>query len=398
MTPLGPWRELVQRTIDRVAGAVLAVLLLAVPVAASDRYALIVSGANGEATYSEPYGQWRQSTVTALLEKLEFDDAKILTLFDGGDANHAATAAGVRRSLDAIRARMRPDDLLFVLLIGHGSFDGTEAKFNLVGPDLSSTEWAALLKPVPGQIVVVNTTAASFPFLAHLSRPRRVVITATDSVAQRFDTVFPEFFVRALTDASADLDKNGRVSVWEAFAAASMGVRRHYTQRGQLATEHAIIDDNGDGIGREAGGEGTDGSLSSRVYLDPDVAGSAPTDEELLLLLQKRATLQIDVDELKQRRQLMTPGEYQQEFERLMIAFAAVSREIRRKQKTAATTAAAASSPDRTARSSGATGLATSTLVSASRARPRDDRAPGPRFPDRCSSCREESRTPRWRP
>src|SRR6185436_16418529 len=112
------------------------------------------------------------------------------------------------------------------------------------------------------------------------------------------------------------------------------GVRRYYTQRGQLATEHAIIDDNGDGAGREAGADGTDGSLSSRLYLDPDVAGAAPTDEVLLLLLQKRATLQIDVDELKQRRQLMTADEYQKEFERLMVALASVSRDIRKRQKT----------------------------------------------------------------
>ena len=310
------------------------VLLVAAPVAASERYALIVSGANGEASYADQYGQWRQSTVTALLEKLGFDDAKILTLFDGGDANHASTAAGVRRSIDAIRAKMQPDDLLFVLLIGHGSFDGTEAKFNLVGPDLSSAEWAALLKPVPGQIVVVDTTAASFPVPRASRGPPPVVITATDSVAQRFDTVFPEYFVRALTDANADLDKNGRVSVWEAFAAASMGVRRYYTQRGQLATERALIDDNGDGVGRETGGEGTDGSFSSRLYLDPDVPGAAPTDEELLQLLQKRAAIQIDVDELKQRRQLMTPAEYEKEFERIMVALATVSRDIRRKQKT----------------------------------------------------------------
>ena len=320
--------------VPRVLTLLSVLMAVSAPVGASERFALIVSGAHGEASYAEPYGQWRQSTVTALLEKLEFDDAKILTLFDGGDANHAATAAGVRRSLDAIRAKMRADDLLFVLLLGHGSFDGTEAKFNLVGPDLSSAEWAALLKPMPGQVVIVNTTAASFPFLAHLSGARRVVITATDSVAQRFDTVFPAFFVRALTDASADLDKNGRVSIWEAFAAASMGVRRYFTQRGQLATEHAIIDDNGDGIGREAGGDGTDGSVSSRTYLDPDVPGAAPTDEALLLLLQKRGSLQIDVDELKQRRQLLTPDEYQKEFERLMVALASVSRDIRRRQKT----------------------------------------------------------------
>ena len=317
----------------RVLG-VITVLLLAAPAAAAERYALIVSGAHGEPIYADQYSEWRQATVTALLEKLNFDDTKVLTLFEGGDANHAATGAGVRRSIEAIRAKMQRDDLLFILLIGHGSFDGTEAKFNLVGPDLSSTEWAALLKPLPGQLVIVNTTAASFPFLEHLAGPRRVVITATDSVAQKFDTVFPEYFVRALTDANADLDKNGRVSIWEAFAGASMGVRRHFTQRGQLATERALIDDNGDGVGRETGGEGTDGSASSRLYLDPDVPGAAPTDEELLLLLQKRAALQIDADELKQRRQLMTPDEYEKEFERIMLALATVSRDIRRKQKT----------------------------------------------------------------
>jgi hypothetical protein len=310
------------------------VLLVAAPAAASERYALIVSGANGEASYADQYGQWRQATVTALLEKLAFNESNVMTLFDGGDANHTSTAAGVRRAIDTLRAKMRADDVLLVLLIGHGSFDGTEAKFNLVGPDLSSVEWGALLKPLPGQIVIVDTTAASFPFLEHLAGPRRIVITATDSVLQRFDTVFPEYFVRALTDAAADIDKNGRISVWEAFTAASMGVRRYYTQRGQLATERALIDDNGDGVGREAGGDGTDGSASSRLYFDPDVPGAAPTDEEMLTLLQKRASLQIDADELKQRRALMTPDEYEKEFERLMIALATVSRDIRRKQKT----------------------------------------------------------------
>jgi hypothetical protein len=89
------------------------VLLVAAPVAASERYALIVTGANGEASYADQYGQWRQSTVTALLEKLGFDEANVLTLFDGGDANHASTAAGVRRSIDTLRAKMRPDDVLW---------------------------------------------------------------------------------------------------------------------------------------------------------------------------------------------------------------------------------------------------------------------------------------------
>ena len=309
-------------------------LLIAVTASASDRYALIVAGANGEASYAEQYGQWRQAASLALMEKLGFEGGHIFTLFDGGDAEHVSTAAGVRRAVEQIRARMKPDDVLLVLMIGHGSFDGTEAKFNLVGPDLSSAEWAALLKPIAGRIVVVDSTAASSPFLERLAGPRRVVITATDSPMQRFDTIFPEYFIKSLTDPSADIDKNGRISIWEAFTAASMGVRRYYTQRGQLSTERALLDDDGDGVGREAGGDGKDGSASSRLYLDADVIGALPTDEELLALLQKRAALQIDLDDLKQRRQLMTPEEYQVEFERMMIDLARVSRDIRRKQKT----------------------------------------------------------------
>ena len=311
---------------------VLSVLMVPVRAAASERYALIITGALGEPAYGEQYAQWRQQAVTALLEKLAVDERKVFTLLDGGDETHAATAANVRRVLGTLHSSLNADDVLLVLLIGHGSFDGIEAKFNLVGPDLSSADWAGLLKPIAGRVVVVNTTAASFPFLEHLSGQRRIVITATDSVAQRFDTVFPEFFIRALTDPAADLDKNGRVSVWEAFTAASMGVRRYYTQRGTLATERALLDDDGDGVGREAGGDGKDGSAASRLYFDPDVAGAAPTDEMLLQLLQRRAALQIEVDDLKQRRPLMTPDEYQQEFEKLMLDLARVSRDIRRRQ------------------------------------------------------------------
>ncbi len=299
-----------------------------------ERYALIVSGANGDQSYADQYAKWRQALTAALRESLEFDESHIVTLFDGGDAAHASTAAGVRRELEALRSRMRAEDVLLIVLIGHGTADGSDAKFNLVGPDMESKDWAALLKLIPGRLVIVDSTSASFPFLERLAGPRRIVITATDSVAQRYDTVFPEYFIKALTDSQADIDKNGRVSVWEAFIGASLGVRRHYEQRGQLATERALMDDNGDGRGREAGGDGDDGSTASRFYLQPDAPGAAPTDEELLSLLQKRAELQIDVDELKQRRALMTPDEYEKEFERLMIDLSKVSREIRRKQKT----------------------------------------------------------------
>ena len=117
----------------------------------------------------------------------------------------------------------------------------------------------------PGQVVVVNTSSASFPFIERLTGDRRVVITATDSVAQRFDTIFPEFFIKAFQGEPADIDKNDRISIWEAFSAATGDVRRYYQRRGQLSTERALLDDNGDGVGREAAGKGEDGSLASRV-------------------------------------------------------------------------------------------------------------------------------------
>jgi hypothetical protein len=320
--------------IGRVALLTAMLCGVAVPVAAAERYALLVSGANGDDSYREQYERWRQALVTALTSTFAFDTDHVVVLFDGADAAHASTADVVRRQVQALARRMTADDMLLVIMIGHGTFDGTDAKFNLVGPDLDSREWAALLKPVPGRLVIVDSTAASSPFIERLAGPKRIVITATASPVERFDTVFPEYFIKALTDPAADLDKDGRVSIWEAFIAASGGVRRYYEQRGQLATERPLLEDNGDGQGREAGADGDDGSYASRAYLAPEVPGAPAPDEELLALLQKRAKLEADADELKQRRPLMTPDEYQKEFERLMIELSKVSREIRRKQKT----------------------------------------------------------------
>ena len=115
------------------------------------------------------------------------------------------------------------------MLVGHGTaLDAEEAKFNLVGPDLNAREWADLIKPLAARVVFVNTTGASFPFLQAVAGPNRVVMTATDSVQQQFETVFPDYFIRAFTGEGADLDRNGRVSMWEAFAFASSGVREWF--------------------------------------------------------------------------------------------------------------------------------------------------------------------------
>jgi len=305
----------------------------AAPAFAGDRYALIVAGASGGPDYAEQYARWSLDLAGVLTGRMKIAADRIKVLSDTPDQAKAATATNVRQHLTAVRRVMTRDDLLFVVLIGHGTFDGVDAKFNLVGADLESAQWAELLTGLPGQVVVVNTSSASFPFIERLAGERRVVISATDSVAQRFDTVFPEYFVKAFQGDAADIDKNNRISIWEAFSAATGDVRRYYQRRGQLSTERALLDDNGDGVGREATGKGEDGSLASRVYLDDPMPGAPPTDEVLLKLLQARAALELEFEDLKIRRTFLQPAEYQKEFERLMVELARVNREIKARIK-----------------------------------------------------------------
>ena len=320
--------------VKTVLGAAAISLMLSVPVMAQERHALIITGATGGSVYAVQYREWSEQLSGILIDLLKFEPTHIVSLSESDRPEAAATAANVRRHLGSLRRSLKPDDLLFVMLIGHGTFDGLDAKFNLVGPDLESGEWAALLRGLPGRLVLVNSAAASFPFLERLAGPRRVVISATDSIAQRFDTVFPEQFVAALSDSASDIDKNGRISIWEAFAAAGAGVRRYYQQRGQLSTERPLLDDNGDGIGRESAGAGEDGSLASRTYLDEASPNAAPTDEVLLNMMQKRAALEAEVEELKVKKAFMQPAEYEAEFERIMIELARISRDIRQRTKT----------------------------------------------------------------
>lgn len=309
----------------------LAVLAGAQPASAQERYAVVIAGAAGGDPYAAKLATWRQGLVSVLREKLAFAADRVLVFGEGRPDTTPATRERVTAAFERLARDAGPQDLVLVILLGHGSFDGVEAKFNLVGPDLDASEWRDLLRPIRARIVIANTTGASFPFLERLSGPRRIVITATETAAQRFDTVFPEYFVAALADPAADLDKDGRVSVLEAFSAASRNVKQHYERGGQLPTERALLDDNGDGAGKWAGGDGADGATAARTFLD-GAEGGPPADPALAELFQRRAALEVQVDDLRLRKPLMPPEEYAREFERVMIELARVSREIRRKK------------------------------------------------------------------
>ncbi|MGH9221571.1 MAG: hypothetical protein ACRD1W_19860 [Vicinamibacterales bacterium] len=306
---------------------------IATPLAATaeTRWAIIISGASGGEKYAEQMATWRTDLRSALVDRYGFKAEHVKLLVDeAARAGDRATTASVRSLFAEIKKSGSKEDFVLIVLLGHGTYDGDVAKFNLVGPDMTAKDWTDVLAGVQGRVTVVNTTEASFPFLEALSSKGRVVITATHSAAQKYATVFPEYFVKAMKEASTDLDKNGRTSIFEVFASASASVKQHFEQRGQLLTEHALIDDNGDGKGRQAADEGPDGGLARIAFLDAEVVADN-ANPELANLIKRRRALEAQAEEHKQLKGVMPDAEWNAQFEKLMLELAQVSAEIRKK-------------------------------------------------------------------
>jgi hypothetical protein len=298
---------------------------------AQERYALVVSGASGSPELRDQMMKWRDDLRRVLVDKLKLSPDRVLVLSErADDVKRSASRDNVQAAFQQYKTQMTPADVLLVVLIGHGTFDGADAKFNLVGPDLEAADWKRLMDGMPGRVVFVNTASASFPFIERLAGPNRIVISATDTEAQKYQTVFASLFPKAFEDDASDLDKDGRVSVWEAFMHTSLQVKAWYEQRGQLSTERPLLDDNGDGVGRRAAEVTKDGALASRTFFDA-AEGGAATNPALAELIGRRNLLESELEELKRKRQFMPKGDYERELERVVIAIARVSREIRTK-------------------------------------------------------------------
>lgn len=301
------------------------------PAFAQERYALVVSGASGSPELRDQMVKWRDDLRRVLVDKLQLSPERVLVLSErADDVKRSASRDNVQAAFQQYKTQMKPADVLLVVLIGHGTFDGTDAKFNLVGPDLEAADWKRLMDGMPGRVVFVNTASASFPFVERLAGPNRIVISATDTEAQKYQTVFASLFPKAFEEDASDLDKDGRVSVWEAFMHTSLQVKAWYEQRGQLSTERPLLDDNGDGVGRRAADVTKDGALASRTFFDA-AEGGAATNPALAELIGRRNLLESELEELKRKRQFMPQGDYERELERVVIAIARISREIRTK-------------------------------------------------------------------
>ncbi|HEX7317265.1 MAG TPA: hypothetical protein VF297_25430 [Pyrinomonadaceae bacterium] len=296
-----------------------------------NKYAVILSGASGDEEFARRFKGWTAELRGALVERFGFDEARVTVLTETPEGRALrATADEVRRAFASLKASVGPDSTVFVFFIGHGTFDGRQAKFSLVGPDLAAAEYAELLSNLPARrVVVFNMASASGEFIKPLSGRGRVVVTATRSGQEQNATRFPEHFIAALTNRDADADQNGRVSVLEAFDFASRLTAEQYKRAGRLATEHALLDDSGDGVGH-ASAEGGDGGLARTTYLDSLSVEQASANAETARLLRERERLEEEVEQLKARKALLAEAEYEAELERIFVSLAKVNRNIKR--------------------------------------------------------------------
>ena len=213
----------------------------AAPEAAERSTVIVVTGAPGEPEFAPDFALQIEAWSKASGEA----GAKYVNI-GGSDADRER----LKSALEA-EAKSGPGEL-WLVLIGHGTFDGKEAKLNLRGPDVSATELTEWLKPFQRPLAVIDTTSSSAPFLAKLAAPKRVIVSATRSGNEQNYARFGKFLAEALGDSQSDLDKDGQVSLLECFLSASHRTTEFYKTEGRLATEHALIDDNGDGLGTPA--------------------------------------------------------------------------------------------------------------------------------------------------
>jgi hypothetical protein len=301
------------------------------PAADRNKYVIIINGASGEVTYARQFAQWTTDLRVALIERFGFaeDRLRVLTEKPTNATAVPATAEEVKKTFASLRSELNPDDAVFIFLIGHGSFDGKEAKFNLVGPDLSAAEYNNLFSSLPTRrLVIFNMASASGEFIKPLSAKGRIVITATRNGQEQNATRFTEFLIAALRASDADTDQDGHISVLEAFAYANRLTAEFYVRAGRLATEHAIMEDNGDGVGHDKA-EAGDGLLARTTYLDSFSMAQAAANAATGKLLKERIRLEGEIEQLIARKRDLQEAEYETVLEKLFIELAKVNRAIK---------------------------------------------------------------------
>jgi len=285
-------------------------------------YYVVVAGLGGEADYEQRF--------TAAAKDLDRifgaagSTAHVYTL-----AGAQATAKQLAETLSAVARAAKVDDDFALILIGHGSFDGAEYKFNLVGPDVTAREIAAMCdRIVARRQLIVDTTSASGGAVVVLERPGRAVIAATKSGTEKNATVFARYWVEALEDPTADTDKSDSISAMEAFRYAAKKTAAFYDSQKRLATEHAVFNDTGKGEPVRESGNGQGMLMSSFTLLRIGTNQQAANDPAKRALLDRKDELEQRIDTLKYQKAAMDPQDYKKQLTDALVELAKVQEEL----------------------------------------------------------------------
>jgi hypothetical protein len=292
---------------------------------------IVVVGQPGEDTYAEKFEEWAGRWESAAEE----GQAQFIGIGRANSPESEETDRDIlSRELEQLAKT--PPETLWIVLIGHGTFDGKKAKFNLRGPDITAVELGEKLQPLTCRVAIVNCASAGGPFVNQLSGSNRVIVSATQSGFEYNYARFGEYLSQAIADESADLDKDGQTSLLEAWLAASAETREFYERESRLATEHALLDDNGDGKGTPAdwfrgihviksSKDNTlpDGTLANQLILVPRGAEA----DLSLEFRQQRDKLELELASLRREKDKLSEEEYLQQLEAIMLPLAKLYRE-----------------------------------------------------------------------
>ena len=293
------------------------------PLSAQDggvTHLLVIAGVSGEARIGTEWHGMAMALATAATQKFGIPSAQVMVLeqdstVDAPRVQGRSSKATIERVLGRLARTLTAADRLVVIVLAHGSALGTETRLNLPGPDMTPADFARALAPATAPtIAFIHTGSASGEFGAALAGPRRIVITATKSAKEQNETIFPGPFVRALTTDTGDTDKDGRVSLLEAFTYAQHEVAQVFAKGNLLPTEHPVLAD------------GADGGRARSFFLASAAGSAAPASAAAL---RARAEVQSRIDARRARRSTMTEEAYLQAFEPLIVELAERTRALR---------------------------------------------------------------------
>jgi hypothetical protein len=301
------------------------------------RWAILVAGASGDPELQKVYLKEITDLHSILVDQFEFPSERIFILFD--DPSLKPELIGYKSTMESFKtvcrnlaSRVKKEDLVFVFIEGHGNYDGNVYKLNLVGPDPTAEELASALYSIDAQrFVVLNATNCSGGSLPAFSQKGRIIITATKSGMEKNQTHLGQYFIDALKNSAADADKNGRVSMFEAFSYASQKAEDFYTGEGSMQTEHPVLDDNGDAqalVKRAA--EGGNGLLARTTFLDAGVRSAKQENlsPEQQALAREAQELEKQIEALKYTKGQMPEAEYERRLEELLLKLARINAKL----------------------------------------------------------------------